>query len=105
MRHAPAAPRFHVPLLAGIAAVLTLMAGTAHADATLDKIRQRGKVSIGVLVNGGPFGSIDPASQQLVGWNPDLARALAKGLGVEADLVQVQTRRACSSCRPARSIC
>ncbi|KQP13809.1 transporter substrate-binding domain-containing protein [Pseudorhodoferax sp. Leaf267] len=73
----------------GLAA--TLLAGTAHADATLDKIRQRGKVSIGVLVNGGPFGSIDPATQQLVGWNPELARALAKGLGVEADLVQVQT--------------
>ena len=63
----------------------------AHADATLDKIKQRGKVTIGVLVNGGPFGSIDPATQQLVGWNPELARAVAQGLGVEADLVQVQT--------------
>jgi polar amino acid transport system substrate-binding protein len=69
----------------------TLLAGAAHADATLDKIKQRGKVSIGVLVNGGPFGSIDPSTQQLVGWNPELARALAKGLGVEAELVQVQT--------------
>lgn len=37
------------------------------------------------------FGSIDPATQQLVGWNPDLARELAKGLGVKAELVQVQT--------------
>lgn len=73
------------------AAAFLLLAGTAHADATLDKIKQRGKVSIGVLVNGGPFGSIDPANQQLVGWNPELARAVAKGLGVEADLVQVQT--------------
>lgn len=88
---ASAAPRFPVPLLAGISAVLALSAATARADATLDKVRQRGKVAIGVLVNGGPFGSIDPASQQLVGWNPELARALAKGLGVEAELVQVQT--------------
>ncbi|MGO4304110.1 transporter substrate-binding domain-containing protein [Cupriavidus sp. RAF12] len=62
---------------------------SAWADTTLDKIRQRGKVSIGVLVNGGPFGSIDPATQQLVGWNPELARDLAKRLGVGADLVQV----------------
>lgn len=77
--------------LTGVAAALTLLAGTAHADATLDKIKQRGKVTIGVLVNGGPFGSIDPNTQQLVGWNPELARAVAKGLGVEADLVQVQT--------------
>lgn len=71
--------------------LLALATGWAHADATLDKIKQRGKVSIGVLVNGGPFGSIDPATQQLVGWNPELARAVAKGLGVEAELVQVQT--------------
>ncbi|MBV8620456.1 MAG: transporter substrate-binding domain-containing protein, partial [Curvibacter sp.] len=69
-----------------------LLAGApAHADATLDKIHQRGKVSIGVLVDGGPFGSIDPSNQQLVGWNPELARALAKALGVDAELVPVQT--------------
>ncbi len=91
MRHAPASFRSSALPLAGLVAALSLMAGTAHADATLDKIKQRGKVSIGVLVNGGPFGSIDPANQQLVGWNPELARAVAKGLGVEADLVQVQT--------------
>ncbi|MDR0225529.1 MAG: transporter substrate-binding domain-containing protein [Burkholderiaceae bacterium] len=79
------------PLLAALGVALTLASAGAHADGTLDKIRQRGKVTIGVLVNGGPFGSIDPASQQLIGWNPELARALAKGLGVEAELVQVQT--------------
>ncbi len=79
------------PRTVALASVLLALASTvAHADATLDKIKQRGKVSIGVLVNGGPFGSIDPATQQLVGWNPELARALAKGLGVEVDLVQVQ---------------
>ena len=74
------------------AALATLLglAGAAHADATLDRIKQRGKVAIGVVVNGGPFGSIDPATQQLVGWNPDLARDLAKQLGAEVELVQVQ---------------
>ncbi len=72
-------------------ALLAFACGYARADATLDKIKQRGKVAIGVLVNGGPFGSIDPSTQKLTGWNPELARALAKGLGVEADLVQVQT--------------
>ena len=91
MRHVTpprTAPSFR---FAASALALACLAGAAHADATLDKIRQRGKVSIGVMVNGGPFGSIDPATQQLVGWNPELARALAKGLGVEVDLVQVQT--------------
>lgn len=91
MRQSPASPRSIARSLTGAAAALILLAGTAHADATLDRIKQRGKVTIGVLVNGGPFGSIDPATQQLVGWNPELARAVAKGLGVEADLVQVQT--------------
>lgn len=78
-------------LLATSLTLAALLPAVAQADATLDKIKQRGKVSIGVLVNGGPFGSIDPSNQQLVGWNPELARALAKGLGVEVDLVQVQT--------------
>ena len=91
MRQQLASSRSIARSLTGAAAALALLAGTAHADATLDKIKQRGKVTIGVLVNGGPFGSIDPNSQQLVGWNPELARAVAKGLGVEADLVQVQT--------------
>ncbi|WP_299788527.1 transporter substrate-binding domain-containing protein [Ramlibacter sp.] len=62
----------------------------AHADATLDKIRQQHKVAIGVVVGGGPFGSIDPATQQLVGWNPELARDLARRLGAEVELVPVQ---------------
>lgn len=73
-----------------LATLFGLCAGAAHADATLERIKQRGKVAIGVMVNGGPFGSIDPATQQLVGWNPDLARDLAKPLGAEAELVQVQ---------------
>lgn len=78
-------------LITTIALAAMLCGSAAHADATLDRIKERGKVTIGVLINGGPFGSIDPATQQLVGWNPELAQALAKGLGVQADLVQVQT--------------
>jgi polar amino acid transport system substrate-binding protein len=79
-------PRVSLLLAAALCAISTL----AHADATLDRIHQRGKVAIGVVASGGPFGSIDPATQQLVGWNPELARNLAKQLGAEAELVQVQ---------------
>lgn len=78
-------------LKAAVALALAAGAASVHADATLDKIKERGTVTIGVLANGGVFGSIDPATQQLVGWNPDLARELAKGLGVKVELVQVQT--------------
>src|SRR5437867_3132683 len=80
----------HLRLWVGCASLLGLVAGTAHADATLDKIKQRGKVVIGVNISGGPFGSIDPATQQPVGWNPELARNLAKKLGYDVELVQVQ---------------
>lgn len=91
MPRLPTALPLSSKLLATSLTLAALLPAVAQADATLDKIKQRGKVSIGVLVNGGPFGSIDPSNQQLVGWNPELARALAKGLGVEVDLVQVQT--------------
>jgi len=74
-----------------ISLALVLGAGAAQADATLDKVKERGTITIGVLANGGVFGSLDPATQQLVGWNPELARELAKDLGVKAELVQVQT--------------
>jgi len=63
---------------------------TAQADTTLDKIQSRNSVTIGVLINGGPFGSIEPGSQRFIGWNPELARQLARDLGVQAELVQVQ---------------
>jgi polar amino acid transport system substrate-binding protein len=78
------------PTLMGLALLVSLAWAPAHADATLDKIKQQRKVTIGVAVSGGPFGAIDPATQQLVGWNPELARDLAKRLGVEPELVQVQ---------------
>lgn len=76
--------------LAATLAISLLSLNAAWADATLDRIKQRGKVTIGVAASGGPFGSVDPATQQLVGWNPELARDLAKRLGVEAELVHVQ---------------
>ncbi|WP_197344215.1 transporter substrate-binding domain-containing protein, partial [Ralstonia pseudosolanacearum] len=57
---------------------------------TLDKIHQRHKLVVGVVLSGGPFGSIDPATQRAVGFNVDLAQALGRGLGVEVETVQVQ---------------
>ena len=75
---------------AAATAVLATLAGTAHADATLDKIKANKDVTIGVLLNGGPTGSIDPSNQRFIGWNPELARQLARELGVSATLVQVQ---------------
>lgn len=70
-------------------AALTVACASAHADATLDKIRKQGRIVVGVMISGGQFGSIDPATQRFVGWNPELARDLARKLGVELEAVQV----------------
>lgn len=65
-------------------------APAAHADATLDKIKQRGKLVVGVILSGPPFGTIDPATRKHVGYNVQLAEGVAKGLGVAVETVQVQ---------------
>lgn len=67
-----------------------LGAGTAHADTTLDRIHQRHKIVIGVILSGPPFGSLDPATQKPVGFNIDLANDVARRLGVDVELTPVQ---------------
>lgn len=71
------------------ALALLLCAGLAHADATLDKIQQRHKVSIGVILSGPPFGTIDPTTGAHLGYNVELAKGIAKQLGVELETVSV----------------
>lgn len=62
----------------------------AKADATLDRIRERGKITIGVIINGNSaFGSIDPGTGKPFGFNPELARKIASELAVQAELVPV----------------
>jgi polar amino acid transport system substrate-binding protein len=71
------------------AALSGLLVAPAHADATLDKIKQRGKLAVGVDGVGPPFGTLDPATGRLIGFQVDLARDLAKRLGVELEVVPV----------------
>lgn len=70
---------------AGVVAACLLGATAAHADATLDKIKARGKLTVGVILSGAPFGYIDPKTQEQKGLNIDVAKALAAGLGVELE--------------------
>lgn len=70
--------------------LMAAAAGAAHADATLDKVRQRGSVIVGVMLSGPPFGTLDPATQKPVGYNVELAEGVARGLGVRLETVQVQ---------------
>lgn len=80
------------PLFSGktlLALLLTLSAGLAQADATLDKIQQRHKVSIGVILSGPPFGTIDPKTREHLGYNVELAKGIAQRLGVDVETVSV----------------
>jgi len=61
----------------------------AYADATLDRIKGRGALTVGVILSGAPFGYIDPASQEQKGYNLDIAKALADKLGVKLETVTV----------------
>jgi polar amino acid transport system substrate-binding protein len=67
-----------------------LGASAAHADSTLDRIRERHKIVVGVILSGPPFGSLDPATQKPLGFNVDLAENLAKRLGVDIEMIPVQ---------------
>lgn len=72
-----------------IAAGLVLLAGTVAASAdVLDKIKEKGVLTVGVKADYKPFGFRDP-SGAIVGIEPDLAADVAKRLGVKVELVPV----------------
>lgn len=78
------------PRLAPLALGLGLLAGEARADALSD-VRARGELRYGADVQGGEpyvFEASDPPGA-VVGFEVDLADALARGLGVRARFVQV----------------
>lgn len=77
-----------LPVMLGALISLAASAG-AQADATLDKIQQRHVLTVGVVLSGGPFGSIDPGTQKPRGLNVDLAQELGRQLGAEVQLVPV----------------
>jgi polar amino acid transport system substrate-binding protein len=68
--------------------VTALASSQALADDTLAKVKAAGKIAVGVKNDYRPWGFLDP-SGQIVGMEIDLARDIAKRLGVEAQLVPV----------------
>src|SRR5437868_10145244 len=68
-------------------------AGTAPAPAenklaamVPDAIKADGKLMVGVDASYPPNESVDPSTQQIVGWDPDLIAAVATKLGLTAQL-------------------
>ncbi|MEX3815338.1 ABC transporter substrate-binding protein [Paraburkholderia sp. BR13439] len=73
--------------LVGVALVLGSSAvGTvAHADQLAD-VKARGTLVCGVLSNLPPFGFQDPDSREIVGYDVDFCKGVAKQLGVKPEL-------------------
>jgi polar amino acid transport system substrate-binding protein len=77
---------FGALLLAGVAA--TALGAAPASAATPEEIKARGKIMVGLLTDYPPFGGTD-AQQKPAGYDADVAKLMAKALGVELELVPV----------------
>lgn len=79
-------------LLRGLLAVMLAAAtGIAAAQsAVMDRVKKSGVLRVGVKTDYKPFGFLDP-SGAIVGMEPDMARDVARRLGVRIELIPVQT--------------
>ncbi|QBC44604.1 transporter substrate-binding domain-containing protein [Iodobacter fluviatilis] len=72
------------PLL--LALILTIIAGPALAD-KLDDIKKAGVLRVAAFDSNPPFGFVNETSRQLVGFDVEIAQAIAKKLGVKLELL------------------
>ncbi|WP_213989125.1 transporter substrate-binding domain-containing protein [Sodalis sp. dw_96] len=77
-----------IPLVLA-AILLPLISPPATADATLDKVKDRGKLVVGVDGVSPPFGFLDPKTNQTGGFQTELGRDIARRLGVALEVVPV----------------
>lgn len=73
-------------LLAGCAALA--LGATAAGAETLDQIKEKGELTIGMLVDFPPYGILN-AENKPDGYDADVARQLAKDLGVKVNIIGV----------------
>lgn len=78
-------------IVVALAVCMGLASACAAQASTLEDIKKRGKLIVGVKKDVPLWGYQDPASGKIVGMEPDLARTIAKDLGVEVELVGVLT--------------
>lgn len=67
-------------------ALLSTLSFGAHADKLAD-IKSAGVVKVATFDANPPFGAVDPKTHDIVGYDVDFAKALAKSLGVKLELV------------------
>lgn len=74
--------------ITAVTATLLGLGQAARAD-QLDDIRKKGELVVGVLGTDEPNSFIDPKSREIIGYEVDLARAVANKLGVKLRLKQL----------------
>lgn len=70
------------------AAVLTACGGGGSSESTLDQVRADGVIKVGTEGTYSPFSYHDPKTKKLTGYDVEVARAVAKQLGVKAKFVE-----------------
>lgn len=82
--------RRHLIATTAALACSTLLAAWAPSALaqTTDEIKKKGEITVGLLVDFPPYGTVD-ASNKPDGYDADVARLLAKDLGVKLNLVPV----------------
>jgi len=68
---------------------LTVGVATAQEKSTLDAVKERGALIAGVKDSVVPFGFVDEAARDLVGFDVDVCRYIADELGVDLELKPV----------------
>ncbi len=74
-------------LVLGLSAVLSMSIPSASAQTVAD-LKKKGEITVGLLVDFPPYGTVDGKNQP-DGYDADVARLLAKDLGVKLKLVPV----------------
>jgi polar amino acid transport system substrate-binding protein len=84
----PSRRRVFAATVALAASTLLASWSVTAAAQTADEIKKKGSITVGMLVDFPPYGTVD-ASNQPDGYDADVAKLLAKDLGVKLNLVPV----------------
>ena len=74
-------------VLCALFVAMFALSASVHAEGLLEEVQERGKLIVGLEGNWAPW-SYHDEEDALVGFDADVARAIAGKLGVEADIVE-----------------
>jgi polar amino acid transport system substrate-binding protein len=80
--------RFHLKALLASVVTATALVSVAHADQLAD-IKKKGELVVGVLGTDEPNSFVDPKTRDIVGYEVDIAKAIAAKIGVKPVFKQI----------------